>query len=215
MTVDVLTKDGVKAGSIELPASVFGIEPSEHAMYLAVRAYLAHRRQGNAKTKTRAEVSGGGRKPFNQKGTGGARKGTSRSPLSPGGGRIHGPVPHFYRIDLPMKVKRLARKSALTLRARENNLVVLEDFTVSAPKTREVASMLKAIKLDGKKVLMLLPLADEMFVKSARNIAGVTTFPADKISAYDVLSLGKLVIFKSAIETIANSFGDSHEGDAE
>ena len=215
MTVDVLTKDGVKAGSIELPASVFGIEPSEHAMYLAVRAYLAHRRQGNAKTKTRAEVSGGGRKPFKQKGTGGARKGTSRSPLSPGGGRIHGPVPHFYRIDLPMKVKRLARKSALTLRARENNLVVLEDFTVSAPKTREVASMLKAIKLDGKKVLMLLPLADEMFVKSARNIAGVTTFPADKISAYDVLSHGKLVIFKSAIETIANSFGDSHEGDAE
>lgn len=215
MTVDVLTKDGVKAGSIELPASVFGIEPSEHAMYLAVRAYLAHRRQGNAKTKTRAEVSGGGRKPFNQKGTGGARKGTSRSPLSPGGGRIHGPVPHFYRIDLPMKVKRLARKSALTLRARENNLVVLEDFTVSAPKTREVASMLKAIKLDGKKVLMLLPLADEMFVKSARNIAGVTTFPADKISAYDVLSHGKLVIFKSAIETIANSFGDSHEGDSE
>ena len=215
MTVDVLTKDGVKAGSIELPASVFGIEPSEHAMYLALRAYLAHRRQGNAKTKTRAEVSGGGRKPFNQKGTGGARKGTSRSPLSPGGGRIHGPVPHFYRIDLPMKVKRLARKSALTLRARENNLVVLEDFTVSAPKTREVASMLKAIKLDGKKVLMLLPLADEMFVKSARNIAGVTTFPADKISAYDVLSHGKLVIFKSAIETIANSFGDSHEGDAE
>lgn len=215
MTVDVLTKDGVKAGSIELPASVFGIEPSEHAMYLAVRAYLAHRRQGNAKTKTRAEVSGGGRKPFNQKGTGGARKGTSRSPLSPGGGRIHGPVPHFYRIDLPMKVKRLARKSALTLRARENNLIVLEDFTVSAPKTREVASMLKAIKLDGKKVLMLLPLADEMFVKSARNIAGVTTFPADKISAYDVLSHGKLVIFKSAIETIANSFGDSHEGDAE
>ena len=215
MTVDVLTKDGVKAGSIELPASVFGIEPSEHAMYLAVRAYLAHRRQGNAKTKTRAEVSGGGRKPFNQKGTGGARKGTSRSPLSPGGGRIHGPVPHFYRIDLPMKVKRLARKSALTLRARENNLIVLEDFTVSAPKTREVASMLKAIKLDGKKVLMLLPLADEMFVKSARNIAGVTTFPADKISAYDVLSHGKLVIFKSAIETIANSFGDSHEGDSE
>ena len=215
MTVDVLTKDGVKAGSIELPASVFGIEPSEHAMYLAVRAYLAHRRQGNAKTKTRAEVSGGGRKPFNQKGAGGERKGTSRSPLSPGGGRIHGPVPHFYRIDLPMKVKRLARKSALTLRARENNLIVLEDFTVSAPKTREVASMLKAIKLDGKKVLMLLPLADEMFVKSARNIAGVTTFPADKISAYDVLSHGKLVIFKSAIETIANSFGDSHEGDSE
>ncbi|MCX6140641.1 MAG: 50S ribosomal protein L4 [Candidatus Kapabacteria bacterium] len=214
MTVDILNKDGAKAGSIELPASVFGIEPSEHSMYLAVRAYLAHRRQGNAKTKTRAEVRGGGKKPFKQKGTGGARRGTSRSPLSPGGGRIHGPVPHFYRIDLPMKVKRLARKSALTLRARENNLIVLEDFTISAPKTREVASMLKAIKLEGKKVLVLLPKADEMFVKSAGNIAGVTTFPADKISAYDVLSHGKLVIFKSAIETLANSFGDANEGDA-
>lgn len=214
MTVDVLTKDGEKAGSIELPASVFGIEPSEHAMYMAVRAYLAHRRQGNAKTKTRSEVSGGGRKPVKQKGTGGARRGTTRSPLSPGGGIVHGPVPHFYRIDLSTKVKRLARKSALTLRARENNLVVVEDFTVAAPKTREVATMLKAINANGK-VLVLLPKSDETFVKSARNLAGVTTFPADKISAYDVLNHGKLVIFKSAIDTLANSFGDTGEGEAE
>jgi len=214
MTVDVLTKDGAKAGSIELPASVFGIEPSEQAMYQAVRAYLAHRRQGTHKVKTRAEVSGGGKKPFKQKGTGGARRGTSRSPLNPGGGKIHGPFPHLYHIELSVKVKRLARKSALTLRARENNLVVLEDFTVGAPKTREVASMLKAIKVDGSKVLLLLPKSNETFVKSARNIAGVTTFPADKISAYDVLSHGKLVIFKSAIETLANSFGEVNEGDA-
>jgi len=214
MTVDILTKDGVKAGSIELPASVFGIEPSEHSMYQAVRAYLAHRRQGNAKTKTRAEVSGGGRKPTKQKGTGGARRGSTRSPLNPGGGKVHGPVPHFYRVELPLKVKRLARKSALTLRARENNLVVIEDYTIGAPKTSEVATMLKNINLSGKKVLVLLPVANEMFVKSARNIAGVTTFPADKISAYDVLSHGKLLIFKSAIETIANSFGDASEGEA-
>ncbi|MFN4986370.1 MAG: 50S ribosomal protein L4 [Ignavibacteria bacterium] len=213
MTVDVLTKDGSKAGSIELPASVFGIEPSEHAMYLAVRAYLANRRQGTHKTKTRSEVSGGGKKPFKQKGTGGARRGSSRSPLMPGGGTVHGPKPHLYTLDLPVKVKRLARKSALTLRARENNLVVVEDFTLSAPKTREVASMLNAVNCGGSKVLVLLPAANETFVRSARNIAGVTTFPADKISAYDVLNHGKLLIFKSAVDTIAKSFGD--EGEAQ
>jgi len=213
MTVEVLTKDGSKAGSIELPASVFGIEPSEHAMYLAVRAYLANRRQGTHKTKTRSEVSGGGKKPFKQKGTGGARRGSSRSPLMPGGGTVHGPKPHLYTVDLPVKVKRLARKSALTLRARENNLVVVEDFTLSAPKTREVASMLNAVNCGGSKVLVLLPAADETFVRSARNIAGVTTFPADKISAYDVLNHGKLLIFKSAVDTIAKSFGD--EGEAQ
>ncbi|MFN5377436.1 MAG: 50S ribosomal protein L4 [Ignavibacteria bacterium] len=211
MTVDVLTKDGSKAGSIELPASVFGIEPSEHAMYLAVRAYLANRRQGTHKTKTRSEVSGGGKKPFKQKGTGGARRGSSRSPLMPGGGTVHGPKPHLYTLDLPVKVKRLARKSALTLRARENNLVVVEDFTLSAPKTREVASMLNAVNCGGSKVLVLLPAANETFVRSARNIAGVTTFPADKISAYDVLNHGKLLIFKSAVDTIAKSFGDDGE----
>ncbi len=213
MTVDVLTKDGSKAGSIELPASVFGIEPSEHAMYLAVRAYLANRRQGTHKTKTRSEVSGGGKKPFKQKGTGGARRGSSRSPLMPGGGTVHGPKPHLYTLDLPVKVKRLARKSAITLRARENNLVVVEDCALSAPKTREVASMLNAVNCGGSKVLVLLPAADETFVRSARNIAGVTTFPADKISAYDVLNHGKLLIFKSAVDTIAKSFGD--EGEAQ
>jgi large subunit ribosomal protein L4 len=213
MTVDVLTKDGSKAGSIELPSSVFGIEPSEHAMYLAVRAYLANRRQGTHKTKTRTEVSGGGKKPFKQKGTGGARRGSSRSPLNPGGGTVHGPKPHLYTLELPVKVKRLARKSALTLRARENNLVVVEDFTLSAPKTREVASMLNAVQCGGSKVLVLLPAANETFVRSARNIAGVTTFPADKISAYDVLNHTKILIFKSAIDTIAKSFGD--EGGAQ
>lgn len=213
MNVDVLTKDGAKAGSIELPASVFGIEPNEHAMYLAVRSYLANRRQGTHKTKTRSEVRGGGKKPFKQKGTGGARRGSSRSGLLPGGGTIHGPQPHGYELDLPVKMKRLARKSALALRARENNLVVLEDFTVDAPKTREIAQMLKAIKVDGKKVLILLPSADRTFVLSSRNIEGLTSFPADKISAYDVLNHGKLVIFKSALDTLARSFGETSGGD--
>lgn len=207
MTVEVHSKDGAKVGSIELPANVFGIEPNEHAMYLAVRAYLAHRRQGTAKTKTRSEVRGGGRKPIKQKGTGGARRGSSRSPLMPGGGTIHGPVPHLYRVDLPIKVRRLARKSALTLRARENSVVVVEDFTMDAARTKDFASILKQLNLAGSKVLVLLPKADENVVKSARNIPGVSTFPADKISAYDVLNHGKLLIFKSAISTLENSFG--------
>lgn len=206
MTVDVRTKDGAAAGTIELPESIFGIEPNEHAMYQAVRAYLAHRRQGTAKTKTRTEVRGGGKKPFKQKGTGGARRGSSRSPLNPGGGIIHGPVPHLYSVDLPIKVKRLARKSALTLRARELNLIVVEDFTLPSAKTKDMATVLKALNIDGK-VLVLLPSVDQTIVKSARNIPGVTTFPADKISAYDVLSHGKLLIFKSAMQTLEQSFG--------
>ncbi|MBU3741976.1 MAG: 50S ribosomal protein L4 [Candidatus Kapabacteria bacterium] len=213
MTLDVVTKDGAKAGTIELPVSVFGVEPSEHAMYLAVRAYLAHRRQGTHKTKTRTEVRGGGKKPFKQKGTGGARRGSSRSPLLPGGGTIHGPKPHLYTVDLPVKVKRLARKSALSLRAQEQNVVVVEDFALAAAKTKEISSMIKALNLDGSKILILLPGAERNIVLSARNIPGVTTFPADKISAYDVLSHGKIVIFKSALSTLEQSFG-SNEGAA-
>ena len=213
MTVDVLKKDGTKAGTIELPASVFGIEPNEHAMYQAVRSYLAARRQGTHKVKTRAEVSGGGRKPFKQKGTGGARRGSNRSPLLPGGGTIHGPKPHGYEVKLPTKVKRLARKSALALRAQENSIVVVEDFTLDAPKTKDVATMLSAINVGGKKVLMLLPHTDENIVRSTRNIKGVSTFPADKISAYDVLNHSTLVIFKSALDTIEKSFGGAEGGD--
>lgn len=212
MTVDVLTKDGGKAGSIELPASVFGIEPNEHAMYQAVRSYLASRRQGTHKTKGRSEVRGGGKKPFRQKGTGGARRGSNRSPLMPGGGTIHGPKPHAYSVDLPTKVKRLARKSALSLRAQENSVVVVEDFGLDAPKTKDMASMLSAINVADKKVLMLLPNSDRSLVLSARNIPNVSTFPADKISAYDVLNHGTVVIFKSALEMIERSFGGSKGG---
>lgn len=209
MTVDVVTKDGGKAGSVELPASVFGVDPNEHAMYLAVRSYLASRRQGTAKTKGRAEVRGSGKKPYRQKGTGGARRGSNRSPLLVGGGTIHGPKPHTYSVDLPVKVKRLARKSALSLRAQENNIIVVEDFSLDGPKTKDIVNVMNAISVGGQKVLFLLPAADRSFVLSARNIPNVSSFPADKISAYDVLNHGKVVIFKSAVETLENSFGGS------
>lgn len=212
MTVDVHSKDGSKVGSVELPDSVFGIEPNEHAMYLAVRAYLTNRRQGTHKTKTRSEVRGGGKKPFKQKGTGGARRGSSRSPLMPGGGIIFGPQPHPYNSDLPVKVKRLARKSALSLRARENSVVIVEDFTLDKPHTKDVASVLSALNIGGRKVLMLLPQTDTNIVLSARNIEGVTTFPADKISAYDVLNHRTVVIFKSALSTLEKSFGEETTG---
>ncbi|GMV53593.1 MAG: 50S ribosomal protein L4 [Chlorobi bacterium] len=213
MKVDVHTKDGAKSGTVELPDSVFNVEPSEHAMHLAIRAYLTNRRQGTHKTKTRSEVRGGGKKPFKQKGTGGARRGSSRSPLLPGGGTIHGPFPHPYHLDLPTKVKRLARKSALTLRARENNVVVVEDFSVDTPKTKQIASVLKNLNIDGKKILMLLPATDRQLVLSGRNIKGLSSFPADKISAYDVLNHSTLLIFKSAVPVLAKSFGDDQQAD--
>ncbi|NQW29603.1 MAG: 50S ribosomal protein L4 [Ignavibacteria bacterium] len=210
MTLDVLKQDGTKAGSIELPASVFEVEPNEHAMYMAVRAYLTHRRQGTAKTKTRSEVRGGGHKPFKQKGTGGARRGTNRSPLMPGGGTIHGPVPRTYSVDIPLKMKRLARKSALSLRATENNIIVVEDFTLDTAKTKSIIALMKSLNVEGSKVLMLIPQVDKNIVMSARNVPGFTTFLADKISTYDVLNHGKLVIFKSAIDTIRQTFGDAN-----
>ncbi len=213
MTVEVYTKDGDKAGSLELPASVFGIEPNEHAMYQAVRSYLANRRQGTAATKGRAQVRGGGRKPYRQKGTGGARRGSTRSPLLVGGGTIHGPKPHTYSVGLPVKMKRLARKSAYSLRAQENSVVVVEDFKLEAARTKDVVKVLDALNVGNQKVLVLLPEADRMMVLSARNIPNVTTFPADKASTYDVLNHAKLVIFKSALGTLENSFGGNAGGE--
>lgn len=207
MKIDVRTKDGGTAGSIELSDEIFGIEPNEHAMYLAVKAYLANRRHGTHKTKTRSEVSGGGRKPFRQKGTGGARRGSNRSPLMPGGGTIHGPFPHGYALDIPIKVKRLARKSALSARMRENSLMIIEDFTTEQGKTKEFVTVLKALELNGTKVLVLLPEPIEPVIRSARNLPGVTTFPADKVSTYDVLNHKSLLIFRSALPALERSFG--------
>jgi large subunit ribosomal protein L4 len=208
MKVDVLSMTGQKTGEVELPEDIFGITPNEHLMYQAVRVYLAHQRQGTAKTKTRTEVSGGGKKPWKQKGRGGARAGSSRSPLWVGGGTIHGPKPHKYSIDIPRKMKRLARKSALSSRMAENNIVVVDDLSFSDIKTKNMVGVLKSLNIAGDKTLVLLPEVNTNVVLSARNIPGVSTALADKISTYDILNHKKLVLTKSAIDTIVKSFGE-------
>ncbi len=205
MLVDLYTKDGNISGQVELHDDVFAIEPNEHAMHQAVVVYLAHQRQGTRKTKTRAEVSGGGKKPWRQKGRGTARSGSSRSPVWVGGGTIHGPKPQEFTIKLPKKVKRLAKKSAFSLRLSENNLMVVDDFSLNEMKTKQMAGIIKNLKLENQKTLILLPADDVNIFMSGRNINNIYICPADKISAYDILSYKKLLLFKSAIEVIENA----------
>jgi len=164
MELQVYTKEGKEAGrSIEVSDSVFAMEPNEHAVYLAVNAQLTNLRQGTRATKTRSEVSGGGKKPWKQKGRGTARSGSSRSPIWRGGGTTHGPQPQEFDFKLPVKVKRLARKSVLSSKAKENEIKVVEDFNLDQAKTKEVAVVLKGFGLTGNKTLLLLPEYNEKF----------------------------------------------------
>jgi large subunit ribosomal protein L4 len=208
MQVDLYSKDGGVVGKVDLPEDIFGVEPNEHAMHQAVVAYLAHQRQGTAKTKIRSEVSGGGKKPWRQKGRGTARSGSSRSPLWVGGGTVHGPKPHDYVYKLPKKVSRLARKSAYSLRLSEENLVVVEDFTFDAVKTKQMASVLNKLALKEYKTLILLTDTDNNIYMSGRNIPNITIQPADKISTYDILNHRKILVMKGAINKIQNTFGN-------
>jgi len=206
MQIDVYTIGGQKSGSVELPDDIFNVEPHEHSMHLAVKVYLANQRQGTHKTKTRSEVSGGGRKPWKQKGRGTARSGSSRSPIWVGGGTIHGPKPHKYTLSLPKKVKRLARKSAFSLRVRENNLVVVEDFSFDVVKTKQMASAIKNLNLENEKILILLPNVDDNVILSARNIEKLNTMQAVNASAYDILNHKKIVLCKSSIQKVIETF---------
>jgi len=208
MLVDIYNKNGNTAGKIELADDVFAITPNEHVMHQAVVAYLANQRQGTKKTKIRSEVSGGGKKPWRQKGRGGARAGSNRSPLWPGGGTIHGPKPIDYTVNLPKKIKKLARKSAFSVRASENNLIVLDEMQMQEVKTKTFAEMLKALKLDNTSVLVLTPSFDKTLYMSARNIPNVTLNAADKITTYDILKHRKLLILKDAIEPIVTAFNN-------
>ncbi|MBN8573359.1 MAG: 50S ribosomal protein L4 [Candidatus Kapaibacterium sp.] len=206
MQIDVYTIDGQKSGTMELPDEIFNVEPHEHAMHLAVKVYLANQRQGTHKTKTRSEVSGGGRKPWKQKGRGTARSGSSRSPIWVGGGTIHGPKPHKYTLGLPKKVKRLARKSALSLRVRENNLLVVDDFTFDTIKTKRMYDAVKNLRIENDKTLLLLPVMDENVILSARNIAKLQTMQAANASAYDILNHKKIVLCKSSVQKVIETF---------
>ncbi len=207
MTLDVLKIDGSKSGEkVTLADNVFAIEPNDHAIYLSVKAYLANQRQGTHKTKERGEVRGGGKKPWKQKGRGGARAGTTRSPLWVGGGTIFGPRPRDYRQDLPKKVKRLARKSALSYKVKDEQLIVVEDFSIDKPKTKEFVKILNALKIAGKKVLLLTNTNDLNILKSGRNIPKVKVLEASKASTYDLLNNQILLLQKSAVKVIENTF---------
>ncbi|MEJ5261757.1 MAG: 50S ribosomal protein L4 [Ignavibacterium sp.] len=212
MTIDVLKIDGSKSGEkIELSDSIFAIEPNDHAIYLDVKAYLANQRQGTHKAKERGEVRGGGKKPWKQKGRGGARAGTIRSPLWVGGGTIFGPRPRDYRQDLPKKVKQLARKSALSYKVKDEQLVVVEDFSFDKPKTKDFVNVLESLKLSGKKVLLLTGDYKPEVYKSGRNIPKVQVLEAAKATTYDLLNNQILVMQKSAVNVIENILSKNRE----
>jgi large subunit ribosomal protein L4 len=207
MELDVYKKDGTKSGeSVKLSADIFGIVPNQHAIYMAVRSYLDNQRQGTHKVKTREEVRGGGKKPFKQKGTGNARQGTSRSPLMVGGGSIFGPKPRDYSHELPARLKKLARKSALSAKAQGGQIKVVEDFSFDAPKTKEMAAVMKALALDTTKTLLLTAKSDQIVYKSGRNLAKLNVMPADKASTYDLVNNQMILLQKSAVETLQNTF---------
>lgn len=212
MTLDIYKIDGKPSGKkAKLDEAIFGVEPNDHAIYLTVKAFLANQRQGTHKAKERSEVRGGGRKPWRQKGRGTARAGTIRSPLWIGGGTIFGPRPRDYRQKLPKKVKQLARKSALSYKAKDEQLMIVEDFTFEKPATKEFVSFMNALNLNGKKILLLTGKNDANVYKSGRNISKVNILEASKASTYDLLNNQLLIIQKSAVDAIVESFKENKE----
>ena len=203
MEINVLNIKGENTGrKVTLNESIFGIEPNDHVLYLDVKQYLANQRQGTAKSKERSEHAGSTRKLGRQKGGGGARRGDINSPLLVGGGRVFGPKPRDYRFKLNLKVKQLARKSALSYKAQENAIVVVEDFNFEAPKTKEFVNLAKNLKVDGQKTLFLLPCANKNVYLSARNLQRSEVMIAAQLNSYKVLNADVLVITESSLKTI-------------
>ncbi|MFZ3590853.1 50S ribosomal protein L4 [Bacillus sp. DJP31] len=199
--VALYSQTGSTVGEIELNDSVFGIEPNENVLFDAVIMQRASLRQGSHKVKNRSEVRGGGRKPWRQKGTGRARQGSIRSPQWRGGGIVFGPTPRSYSFKLPKKVRRLAIKSALSTKVLEENVLVLENLTLAAPRTKEMVVVLKSLNVE-KKALVVTGDLNEAVVLSARNIPGITVVTADGINVLDVLNHEKLLMTKAAVEKI-------------
>lgn len=199
--VTLYSQDGSQTGEIELNESIFGIEPNKAVLFEAIVMQKASLRQGTHKTKVRSEVSGGGRKPWRQKGTGRARQGSIRSPQWRGGGIVFGPTPRSYSYKMPKKVRRLAIKSALSNKVVEENLLVLESLAFDAPKTKEFANTLKGLSVQSKALIITADL-DENVALSARNIPGVTVVTATSINVLDVVSHDKLIMTKSAVEKV-------------
>ena len=208
MELSVLNINGQETGrKVALNESIFGIEPNDHVIYLDVKQYLANQRQGTAKAKERSEVSGSTRKLIRQKGSGGARRGDVKSPVLVGGGRVFGPKPRDYSFKLNKKVKQLARKSALSYKAQENAIIVVEDFSFEAPKTKEFVNIAKNLKVDGKKVLMVLPEANKNVYLSARNLQRSECIIAANVNTYKVLNADVMVITENSLKAIDGVLG--------
>jgi len=206
MELDIYTKDGKASGKkVTLSPDVFGVKPNDQAIYEAVTAYLANQRQGTHKTKTYGEVAGSGKKLWKQKHTGRARIGAVRSPLWKGGGTIFGPMPRDYSRKVPKQIKQLARKSALSYKAQDSAIRVVEDFTFAKPATKEMAAVIKALELAGKKTLLLVSKTDAIVWKSGRNIPRFNVLEASKASAYEILDTQVLLIQQSAVEILEKS----------
>ena len=191
---------------VSLSKEVFGVEPNDHAIYLDVKQYLANQRQGTHQSRERGEVIGSTRKIKKQKGTGTARAGSIKNPLFRGGGRVFGPRPRNYGFKLNKKVKSLARKSALTYKAKEEGIMVMEEFSFKSPKTKDFVSILKNLKVDNDRTLFVASEKDQNTLLSSRNIKNTKVITADKLNTYDILNSAKLIISEKAVEQIENQF---------
>ena len=198
--LNVLNVNGQNVGEIELAEAVFGVEVNEHVLYEVVKNQLANKRQGTQSAKTRAEVRGGGRKPWKQKGTGRARQGSIRAPQWIKGGVVFAPKPRCYRMSIPKSMRRVAMLSALTSKVQNDEMVVLDSLTLEAPKTKEIVKMLNAF--NAKKTLIVTAEANETVYKSARNIEGVAVLPVNNINVYDLLKYSKVIMTKDAVSKI-------------
>ena len=206
MQVDVLNINGQKTGrTVELPEDVFGIEPNDHVIYLAVKQFLAAGRQGTHKVKTRAEVQGASRKLHKQKGTGGSRKGNIRNPLYKGGGTIFGPKPHSYDFKLNRKVKDLAKMSALTYKAKGDAILVVEDITFEAPKTKQLLTIFSALNVANKKAILVLPDYNNNVYLSSRNIPNIDAGLLTDINTYEILNADVLVFTENTAKIFADN----------
>jgi large subunit ribosomal protein L4 len=207
MELSVVNIKGKETGrKVKLDDSIFGIEPNDHAIYLDTKQFLANQRQGTHKSKQRGEVAGSTRKIKRQKGTGTARAGSIKNPLFRGGGRIFGPAPRYYGFKLNKKVKELARKSALSYKASSNNIIVLEDFSFEAPKTKEIVKMGDTLNIANKKSLIVLPEQNKNIYLSARNMQGIEVVTAGQLSTYEIMRASTLVLVESAVDVLQATF---------
>jgi large subunit ribosomal protein L4 len=205
-TAKMFASDGTEKGAADLPDELFGQEVKEHLLWLSVKRHLGNQRQGNAKVKARGEVSGGGRKPWRQKGTGRARSGSNTSPLWPGGGRAFGPKPRDYRTELPKRQRRAALACALSLKANESAVSVVENIAIAAPKTAEISGLLKRLGLQEKRTLLVLGDHDENVFKSCRNIRNLTATLAHQLNPYQLLNCDQVLMTAGGLERVKEVF---------